>query len=292
MEKKEVTTATTLSEVDSNTKFLGMSGSELVQMPFSAFPEATGDRKGLMGRADKVNIDRSTLKNFYNYPKGLLLKTDIVAVTDEMVSVEVKGNIYNHPLPQDSIFHFYQSSDNAILRSSGIANGSYIELNVLGYEGRLCLWIDPIYTSHGLNVNVYTARHGSVNSNTNCYNRIVQAINMALPTTGVSVFRLIKPEKSWNTSNLTELKSAIGGDKGLIADANLAVEAGSYYYSNTTINTPAADYFIADVVRYETNIIQRLYQININKSYTRTSADGGKTWRKYVMDAPGTVMSV
>lgn len=53
MEKKEVTTAIQLSAVDNNTKCLGLSGSELVQFPFSAYPEATESEKGLMGSADK-----------------------------------------------------------------------------------------------------------------------------------------------------------------------------------------------------------------------------------------------
>lgn len=60
-----MTTATPLSKVDLNTKFLGLAGSELVQMPFSAFPEATTETKGFMSADDKkkINSRLSTLSS-------------------------------------------------------------------------------------------------------------------------------------------------------------------------------------------------------------------------------------
>lgn len=273
MEKKEIGTATILNNVNGNTKFLGMVGGELVQYTLDAIPEATGEAKGFMGSNDKVNIDRSTFKNFYSYTKGLLLKTDIAANTDEMVSVEIKGNLYNSPLPQDSVFHFYQyTTGNSIERGSGIANGSYIDLNVFNYEGYLCLWIDPIYTNHGLNVNVYTARHGSVNSNTNCYNRIVQAINMALPTTGISRFKLIKPRVS--NDRIAETLASF--------DAN-SIKDDAVITSSVWQNTPASAIGILEVVRYSADwIYQKFTQISATPSVWHRSFVSGTTWGGWI----------
>lgn len=95
MEKKEVTTATPLSKVDLNTKFLGLAGSELVQMPFSAFPEATTEQRGLMSTVDKTSNPSSiSLRRYVSNPNIALNKAYRIKFTNPELNGSASIKVY------------------------------------------------------------------------------------------------------------------------------------------------------------------------------------------------------
>lgn len=273
MEKKEIGTATILNSVNSNTKFLGLEGGELAQIPFNSIPEASTETKGFMGSADKVNINRSTFKNFYNHPNGLLIKTDISENTNAMCSLSIRGMAYNFSLPHDSVYQFYNlSAENVFYFPCGICNGLYMNLQAFIYEGVVCVWIAPEYTKFGLDLYMFSAGHGIVGGASNCYNRIVSGVNVALPTTGIRKLTLIKPKAAYNRISGTLVSY----------DAN-SINEDVVITSSIWQNTPESVIGCLEVIKYSTDwIYQRFTKIGQTPVVWQRSFYGGTTWGEWI----------
>ena len=135
----------------------------------------------------------------YNYEKGCLVKTDIPAKSDTMVTFIIEGNSYS----SNTIFttgEFYNyTGGNKIISYGAYHHGSnFGNIIIFCYDGYVHMWFKQIRNSQSFIVTVY-----GTNTTPNNTNRVTSITNAALPTTGITRKVEITPRISLNSSNYT-----------------------------------------------------------------------------------------
>ena len=104
----------------------------------------------------RVNVGgRCILPPVYNYDKGTLINI-CAAAGQTMVTIHVTGNSYGAGLPINSMYHFYDYTQNeGIINASGVHNGYNIgNMTVYRNNGRLYAWIKQPASYQTFNIEI------------------------------------------------------------------------------------------------------------------------------------------
>lgn len=285
MEKKEIGTATILNSVNGNTKFLGLEGGELAQIPFNSMPEATTETKGFMSATDKVsNPSNVELKRYLfsaNIAAGKAFRVKSNSQTmNGSGSITVYGRFLNTPGigVTKKVFSFRAG------QSIGVATYGNHVVECSEKTCDLYYISDPFAVADKACIDI-------VNKNTAAAEMCMIFVELfASPIEGIPDQEPLVENLTKNNRDETAFVLKYGG---VITDANLANKAGTFICTTSTINTPASGPYIIEVLATgAATVVQRLCNLNNSNTYRRISQNGGTTWGKYIQDAPGTVMNV
>lgn len=118
----------------------------------------------------------------YNYSNGCLIKTDIPANSNTMVTFRIEGNSYtNKSILTTGYFYNYQDG-NVISHTSASHHGySFGNIDVFCYNDYVYMWFKQLEDYQSFTVTVY-----STNTSPKNVNRITNITNATKPTSGIS----------------------------------------------------------------------------------------------------------
>lgn len=192
------------------------------------------------GNADTV--DNYHAINFlpaygYNYANGYLVKTDIPAESNSMITFKIEGNGHYQLINifTQGCFYNYNVSD-SIINCAGTNYGLNLEkINVFNYDNVVCLWFEQTCPYQSFLITVTVS-----NSNINTSNRVVSVSNSTMPSEGVTRLQTITPNIGLRSDNYTNYINTInfpGLDKtGTVTSVGLSVPTG-FSVSSSPITT-------------------------------------------------------
>lgn len=139
-------------------------------------------KSGNSDKLDDINSSSFLSSLAYNYTSGCLVRTDIPAKNNTMITFRIEGNTYGSYSSGNilTIGQFYDYSDsNSIDYNTSITHFGYNfgDITLLRYNGYVYLWFKQTSTFQSFIVKVFATNTGSIGKN-----RVISISNSALPT--------------------------------------------------------------------------------------------------------------
>lgn len=193
---------------------------------------------GTAGNADTV--DGYHAQNLlpvraYNYTNGYLVKTDIPADSNSMITFKIEGNGYQNNINifTQGCFYNYNVS-NSILASSCTNYGLNLEtINVFNYNNVVCLWFEQTGSYQSFLITVVVS-----NSVLNTSNHVVSVSDSSMPADGVTRLIEITPNIGLRSDNYTDYINTTNfpGLNATVTSVGLSVPTG-FSVSSSPITT-------------------------------------------------------
>lgn len=230
------TTITEKLEVNGNIKATTFKGNldwSYIQNKPTSLPANGGD-------ADTV--DGYHVKNLlpaygYSYTNGYLIKTDIPAESDSMITFKIEGNGYGKVINVFTQGCFYNyKTGNSIINESCTNYGLNLEkINVFNYDDVVYLWFEQTSQYQSFLITVVVS-----NSYLNTQNRVVSVSNSAMPSNGVTRLKTITPYRALRSDNYTDYINTTNfpglNKTGTVTSVGLSVPTG-FSVSSSPITT-------------------------------------------------------
>lgn len=153
-----------------------------------------------------------------NTNEGMLISTDIAAASNEMVTMEIKGNSYSTNGPIDTIIQFCAyGTDNSIISATAFNNGFKLgPIKAFVHEGVIKLWMTRPAAFCTLFVTALTQHSPKINHITNITQK-------SMPTSGVTQEITITPKDVLRPSGTSSQFMMADGSAKPITDITTSI---------------------------------------------------------------------